>query len=53
VELHLTTHFDQNIRDARVWVFLMDADGKVVGEESRLLRDGKFESGKQKVESRN
>jgi len=33
VELDTKNTFDQGIKDARAWVFLMDAEGKVVGNQ--------------------
>jgi hypothetical protein len=35
VELDTKNTFDQGIKDARAWVFLMDAEGKVVGGETK------------------
>ena len=40
VELDTKNTFDQGIKDARAWVFLMDADGKVVGNQAQWIIGG-------------
>ena len=40
VELDTKNTFDQGIKDARAWVFLMDAEGKVVGNQSQWIIGG-------------
>ena len=51
VELEIENTFDQEVRDARAWFFLMDSDGNVVGNEPLWIiggdstREGSLESG--------
>ena len=40
VKLDTKNTFDQGIKDARAWVFLMDADGKVVGNQAQWIIGG-------------
>jgi P pilus assembly chaperone PapD len=37
VEVKVKNTYGQNISSARVWVFLMDSEGKVVGEQAQWL----------------
>jgi hypothetical protein len=46
VKLELNNTYDQAIKDARAWVFLMDEDGKVVGNKAAWIIGGdRAESG--------
>jgi len=40
VELDMKNTFDQGVKDARAWFFLMDADGKVVGNQPLWIIGG-------------
>ncbi|MEO0510250.1 MAG: hypothetical protein AAF065_10375 [Verrucomicrobiota bacterium] len=40
VELEANNTFEQGIKDARVWVFLMDDGGKVVGNKAQWIIGG-------------
>ena len=40
VKLDTKNTFDQGIKDARAWVFLMDAEGKVVGNQAQWIIGG-------------
>ena len=47
VKLELNNTYDQAIKDARAWVFLMDEEGKVVGNQASWIIGG------EKLESKN
>ena len=40
VKLKMTNKFDQGVKGARAWVFLMDDSGKVVGNKAQWLVGG-------------
>ena len=40
VKLELNNTYDQAIKDARAWVFLMDEEGKVVGNKAAWIIGG-------------
>tara|TARA_B100001093_G_C26246347_1_gene766621 strand:- start:20 stop:433 length:414 start_codon:yes stop_codon:yes gene_type:complete len=44
VKLKMANKFDQGIRGARAWVFLMDDEGKVVGNKAEWLVGGTEEN---------
>ena len=50
VQLELKNTFEQNIKGARVWVFLMDDEGKVVGNKAKWIIGGD-QKGKAALES--
>ena len=50
VTMRIKNDFDQGIKGARVWVFLMDEKGKVVGNKAQWLIGGTEENTKKNPE---
>ena len=45
VTISLANHFEQTVQSARIWVMLLDDDGKIVGQKAQWLT-GKGDKGK-------
>ncbi|MDX2109328.1 MAG: hypothetical protein SFY80_03710 [Verrucomicrobiota bacterium] len=41
VTVKIRNNFEQSIKDARIWVFLVDAEGKVAGNKAEWIIGGK------------
>lgn len=40
VKIELNNNYDQSIKGVRIWVFMMDQNGKVVGEKAQWIVGG-------------
>lgn len=52
VKIKARNNFDQNVKAARAWVFLMDDQGKVVGQNAQWIIGGDSSDGPQESEGR-
>ena len=50
VHMKLKNSFEQGVRSARIWVFMLDDEGKVVGNQAQWLFNGEGEKSSLEVE---